>query len=186
MPIKNRVLKGLKNYKIAILIPDGTYDHEYDIDESFFERFEDNKKSGCNFKVRITLDKGPRLIETHILITGKMDLICDRSLHSFEYPIECEEKIIFKYGDKEKELNESLHVITNTTSSIDVSQFIYDLISVQIPLKKLHPRYHGKEDDKDEIVYHSKRENKRQNLNEMVDPRWESLKKLKEKEIKSK
>jgi len=54
---------------------------------------------------------------------------------------------------------------------------MYEFISLEIPIKKLHPKFRDEEDDNGEgkIVYKS--ESKDDDSD--IDPRWEKLKKLK-------
>jgi uncharacterized metal-binding protein YceD (DUF177 family) len=71
-------------------------------------------------------------------------------------------------------------VIKDDTATIDVSEFIYEFITLAVPLKKLHPRYEETEDDEPDLIYTSEDEDTDRENGE-VDPRWEALKKLKGK-----
>lgn len=77
-------------------------------------------------------------------------------------------------------------LIHRDTVSLELGQFIYEFISLTVPMKKLHPRFTEDEEDEDEesetgkIVYSSSsnEENDREDDDD-IDPRWEKLKKLK-------
>jgi uncharacterized metal-binding protein YceD (DUF177 family) len=76
-------------------------------------------------------------------------------------------------------------VIHRDTDSLELGQYIYEFIALEIPMKRLHPRYAGEPEDDDaegRIIYSSgdpSTENDSDTNNEDIDPRWEQLKKLK-------
>jgi uncharacterized metal-binding protein YceD (DUF177 family) len=112
-----------------------------------------------------------------ISIEGTVTLTCDRSLELFDYPIEEDRQIIFKYGDQEMELDHQMVMITNETQRIDVGQYIFEFIGLAVPMKKLHPRYE-QEAEFGTLVYSSGDESPDKDQPES-DPRWGALKKLK-------
>ncbi len=132
-----------------------------------------------HFKAEVTLDKRETMIEAHFRINGSARLICDRSLEPFDYPMAIDSKIVFKYGEEAKELSDEIVLITRDQAQLDAGQYIYELIAVNVPMKRLHPRY--AQDDQEEsdirLVYSSPVEPN--DKEETVDPRWEKLKKLK-------
>ena len=44
-------------------------------------------------------------------IQGGTDLICDRTLKRFRYPLNSEKKLIFKFGDEDEEISDEMIVI---------------------------------------------------------------------------
>ena len=115
-------------------------------------------------------------------IDASVELICDRSLDNFDYPVKVDEKVIIKFGEDNYALSEDVIVIKQDTSSINVAEFVYEFITLAVPLKKLHPRYEDEfeEDDEPEMIYTSQEDEEEDNSQE-PDPRWEALKKLKGK-----
>jgi len=146
--------------------------------------------------VRVLMDKGANLIEMNFLITGEVKLTCDRSLEEYFEHLEITEKILFKYGEVEEEVNEEVYIITRDTSKINVAQFIYEFILLGLPAKKIHPDHRTEFDEEDfeaEGTYayidgdydnDSDEESSadQDQKEEIADPRWELLKKLKNKE----
>jgi uncharacterized protein len=84
---------------------------------------------------------------------------------------------MFKYGEEASELSDEIVIITRDQATLELGQFMYEFISLEIPIKKLHPKFRDEEDDNGEgkIVYKS--ESKDDDSD--IDPRWEKLKKLK-------
>jgi uncharacterized metal-binding protein YceD (DUF177 family) len=72
-------------------------------------------------------------------------------------------------------------MIQRETAVLELGQYIYEFITLMVPMKKLHPRFqHEVEDENSEgkIVYTSEDPDKT-NKEDEIDPRWNILKKLK-------
>jgi uncharacterized metal-binding protein YceD (DUF177 family) len=143
-------------------------------DEAFFSEFENSLISKGKGTCIVDLVKTDSMLDLNLKIEGFLELICDRSLEKFDYPISINQEVIYKYGDEEKELSENVFVIIKDRQEINISDFLYESISLEVPMKKLHPKFKD-ENEIDELIYSSKEENKKAE----VDPRWEALKKLK-------
>lgn len=172
-------MKGLREFQIDIFnLNEKLHEFEFKVDDRLFGIHEHSlieKGSGvCHLK----LDKTATMMTLHFDIDVSVELICDRSLDPFDYPIKLEEQLIIKFGEDNYSLNEEVLVIRSDTPTIDVSEFIYEFVTLAVPLKKLHPRYEGKEDEQPDLIYTSD-SGAAEDKNEPVDPRWEALKKLK-------
>ncbi|MBN7816063.1 YceD family protein [Algoriphagus pacificus] len=189
-------MKFWRTFDIEVIkFVEGRHEIEFEIGDSFFQHFEDNNlvEKG-QMIVRIIMDKGAHLIEMDFHIQGTVNLICDRSLEEFEQPLDIHEKMIYKFGSEEKEINEDVMMITRDTPSVNVAQLIYEFILLNLPAKKIHPDYRNELDDEDfegegGIVYlddenfedDELEDNSKEEPKE-IDPRWASLKNLKNKE----
>ena len=154
--------------------------HQFDFEfgDEFFEHYGKSLLESGQFIAIVTLDKRETLIESHFKIKGVAKLICDRSLEPFDYPMDIDRMIMFKYGEEEKELSEEIVLITRNQQSLDLGQYMYELICVTIPMKRLHPKFQSDDLEESEIqlVYSSPVDEKDEDA---IDPRWEKLKKLK-------
>ncbi|NVJ85381.1 MAG: DUF177 domain-containing protein [Algoriphagus sp.] len=183
-------MKFLKHFDIEVIkYREGAHELDFQVDDRFFKEFEDNDfVNKGNLTVRVNLDKGVNVIEMDFHIQGTVRLICDRSLEEFDYPLEIEEFILFKYGSEEKEIDENIFMITRDTPSINVAQLIYEFILLAIPAKKIHPDFRNELDEEESesegqyVYFDSKSDQEvesRDDEPENIDPRWEKLKKLK-------
>jgi uncharacterized protein len=145
---------------------------DYQLDDLFFKNFGQEVIQKGSFDAKITLDKRETFIDTHFVLKGSVELICDRSLEPFQFPISINRKIVFKYGDEEKEVSDEIQIILASRDQLEMGQFMYEFILLEIPMKKLHPKFKN-ESSEDTIVYTSTTEEA------AIDPRWEALKKLK-------
>ena len=128
--------------------------------------------------VQADLSKNDSFIKIDFNIKIKVELICDRSLDPFDFDIASGHSMIFKYGEEEQEIDDEIVMITRNTQRINVAQYVYEFIGIEIPMKKLHPRY-TENGTEDELVYTSKKAEDSEQKDEPIDPRWEKLKGLK-------
>lgn len=167
----NIFIKGLKL---------GRHRFDYSIADSFFTLFDKSPIQKANLDVALLLEKSETMLLVDVNINGKAELICDRSSDPFWHEVAIEEKLIYKYGQEEKELDESLFEILPETPYINVAQQIYELIVVSLPMRKLHPKFSDEEADSQPWTYTSRDAESHNNNEEAADPRWEALRKLKE------
>ncbi|MEP5614035.1 MAG: DUF177 domain-containing protein, partial [Cyclobacteriaceae bacterium] len=152
-----------------------THTFEFEYDEAFFSEFEHSLVSEGKGSCTIDLVKSDSMLDLNLKVEGTVELICDRSLEKFDFPISINQEVIYKYGDEEKELSEDVFVINKDRQEINVGDFLYESISLEIPMKKLHPKFNDDSED-DELIYSSVEDDDKE---AKVDPRWEALKKLK-------
>ena len=126
------------------------------------------------------LDKRETMIEGFFHIQGTARLLCDRCLEPFDYPMDIEQRIVFKYGQEEKELSDEIVIISRDHATLDVGQYLYELIGVNVPMKRLHPKYQrGGQEEGDAPLVYSSAATGQDSQEDAIDPRWEKLKKLK-------
>ncbi|MDR7130711.1 uncharacterized metal-binding protein YceD (DUF177 family) [Algoriphagus sp. 4150] len=190
-------MKFWRTFDIEVIkFLEGIHEIDFEIGESFFQNFEDNElvKKG-NLTARVIMKVGANVIEMNFHIAGTVTLTCDRSLEPFEQLLDFSEKMIYKYGAEEKEIDENVIMITRDTPKVNVAQLIYEFILLALPLKKIHPDYRNEMDDEEYegegfYAYIDGQDSDStgddsatdEDNNEAVDPRWDLLKKLKNKE----
>jgi uncharacterized protein len=168
-------------YSINIVgLSNKEHDFQFEIGDEFFRKFGTDLVSEGKFLADLVLTKHETFIEVEFKIKGSTRLICDRSLEPFDFPMESKNNIVFKYGDDFQEVTEEIIIIPRDTATLELGQYIYEFISLGVPLKKLHPKFQDEADDDSEgkIVYTSKPSEEKEEK-EDIDPRWNILKKLK-------
>ncbi len=166
--------KAIRAFSIQIdKLPEKVHYFDYSIDRSFFAEFEDNNiiEEG-QFDIHLKLTKRSTFIELEFSINGKTPLVCDRSLRSFIYDISVLRKLILKYGEEEKEVTEDVIMIFRETQEINVAQYIYEFIILELPARKIHPDLN----EDDDFIYKS---DENDTDGDQIDPRWEKLKNIK-------
>ena len=154
------------------------HEFKYTLGNAFFDEFGKDLLEEGQFEVLVVLDKHEAFIEGSFSIKGTARLICDRSLEPFDYPIASMHKLMFKYGATEAEVSDEIMVIPHDKQSLNLGQYLYEFIALDLPMKRIHPKFQKDDDDSDGgIVYSSSTEN--EEGEKEIDPRWEKLKKLK-------
>lgn len=172
--------KSLREYDIQVFkLGNKTHTYSYSIKDSFFESFENSLVEKGELSVILQLEKTPTLINAIFYIKGEVELICDRSLESFMFPIDVSQKLLFKYAEDYEELTDEIVTVPFDIQQLNVAQYIYEFIGIQIPIKKLHPKFQDNESDDDILVYKSEGEESSDDKEPNVDPRWAALNKLK-------
>jgi len=173
----------LKDFDIQVYkLGNKQYQYEFNVNAAFFSEFEGELVESGKITVDAVLDKRENLMELVLDFSGYVDLVSDRSLEPFQYPISINKKLLYKYGEEEQELEEDVMVITKNTQVINVGHFIYETIVLQIPLKKLHPDEIEEDEEHNDYVYIDNAEAEiEEEEEEQIDPRWVALKKLNKK-----
>ncbi|SHM45842.1 Uncharacterized metal-binding protein YceD, DUF177 family [Cyclobacterium lianum] len=182
-------MKFIRKFDIDIIrLKEGEHHFNFDIGRDFLDHFEKIKDiiHKINLKVNVCLDRKVNLIEADFSISGSVGLTCDRSLEKFEHGLDVENKILYKYGTEEKEINEEVFQITPDTPTINVAQLIYEFILLAIPAKKIHPDHRTEDDESEEedgwIVYEAGNSEEKEDDSNGQNPFWEALKNLKQNE----
>ena len=165
-----------KEFSVNILgLSKSVHHFDFQLDEDFFKKYGQDLGTNGKFNARVSLDKRETFIEADFKIEGNAFLVCDRSLDDFDYPVSITKKIVFKYGEEPQEVSDEIIIITADQDKLDLGQLMYEFIALQIPMKKLHPRF-SDDENKEGLVYTSTTD---KDSDEEIDPRWEKLKKLK-------
>jgi len=179
-------MNRLAHFDIEIVkLNEGTHEFDYTLDDTFFGLFTDNLVEKGQIKATLKLVRSYTMMECSFHYTGEIELICDRSLEPFQYPINAKFHLIFKFGDAYAELSDEIVVIDRSLPKINIASYLNEFIGLSVPLKKLHPKF--KEEDEaqedDYLVYTTKKESEEEDdPNDFVDPRWLALNKLKNDE----
>ena len=160
----------------------GKHKFEYQISNAFFEIFDYNEFQNSDIRVNVVFDKKSNLFEIDFKHTGTINVPCDLTSEDFDLPIKGKLKLIVRFGETFNNDNEELLILPFGEFEIDIAQYIYEMIILSIPLKRIHP---GIKDGslntealtklKELTIKEQKKEKKEE---ENIDPRWDKLKQL--------
>lgn len=174
-------MKVKDRYAIDIFrLKPGQYEYDFAVNEDFFTLFTESPVKDASGNVHASMDKQEGLIRLQLAFDIRIPLVCDRSLRSYEYPMQENHEVVFKFGETEMEMDDDVYIITANTQQIHLEQILYELILLSVPMKKLHPELQG-DDDEDTLIYESDPSDEKDDTDDVVDPRWEQLRKLKDK-----
>lgn len=175
-------MKKLKDYIIPFVgLKLGKHQFEYQIDNTFFAFFDYDDFNSADVNITLCLNKKNTMLELDFKAEGSVNINCDLTNEAFDQAIEGELSLVVKFGQEYEEVNEELLVLPHGEYEIEVQQYIYEVIVLAIPAKRVHP---GVKDGTlesnmlkklEELSPKSAEEKKN---NGEIDPRWNKLKTL--------
>ncbi|WP_242094173.1 YceD family protein [Aestuariivivens sediminicola] len=176
-------MKPLKEFTIPFVgLKDGAHHFEYKISEAFFQHFEYEDFNDVNIKVNVILNKKTTLLELHFEVSGDVNINCDVTNEPFNQGIRNDFDLVVKFGSEFNDEFIDILIIPHGTHDINIQQYIYELIVLAVPIKRIHP---GVIDGTlrsdilkklEELSPDSHKE--RQDEGDDIDPRWNTLKQL--------
>ena len=176
-------MKPLKAYDIQFVgLKLGKHIYDYEINQTFFEYFEFDEFNTINVNLNIHLEKKTTLLELNFSGNGSVNINCDVSNEPYDQPINFNFNLVVKFGQEYNNENDSILIIPHGSYEINIAQYIYELIVLSIPQKRIHP---GVVDGTLNSEILRKLEDlspnadlKAENSSDDIDPRWNKLKKL--------
>ena len=169
----NIEFKGLK---------EGLHDFEYEIDNTFFEHFNESLVDNGKFNTKVSLEKRSAFLKIYLKINGWLELTCDRCLDTYQQKIKQKTELFVKFGEKEFDEGENVIWIRPQEHHISMGQIIYEYIALSIPLRHVHPKNKdGNRECNKEMLNKLKDYMNAESEEEetLTDPRWDALKNLK-------
>lgn len=170
-------MNELNEFKIPFKgLKDGIHDFEFHVTKKFFENLGFAEVYDCDIKVDLKLDKNPTFLDLHLNLKGNVVLICDLCLGEFDYDFESGNRIIAKFGNETEDVDDNLIFISPTDYLLDTSNFIYEEIVLNLPVRRVHPDDENGNStcNQEQIELLNKYKNQKG-----TDHRWDALKDLK-------
>lgn len=122
-------------------------------------------------------------IRVNFMLEADVQLVCDRSLETFAFPVDADYEVLFKVDVQEETETETGAVrrFNFSSNTLNIENEVRDTILLNIPIKKLHPRFldeQGYPKEFEEKSFGDVKDDEQED-SELADPRWEKLKKLK-------
>ncbi|MCQ0110991.1 Uncharacterized metal-binding protein YceD, DUF177 family [Zhouia amylolytica] len=174
-------MKKFKEFDIPFVgLKEAKHQFDYKIENAFFEAFNYDEFNNADIKVDIVLDKKSNMLELDFKAKGTVNVNCDLSNEPFDLPVKGKLHLVVKHGEEYNDEDEELLIIPHGEHQINVAQYIYEMIVLAVPAKRVHP---GIEDgtlssDIIEKLEELKPKEEKSNNNNETDPRWDTLKKL--------
>lgn len=163
--------------------------YEFLIDTELFKKIDgDADIQKGSVKVSLVVKKTAGAFEFSFDCQGTVYVPCDRCLDEMPIEINSQNKLYVKFGAEYAEESDEIVIIPEEEGEINVVWFIYEFITLSIPMKRVHPsgkcnkmmssklnKYKAgstSTNDEEDEVEASEEET------ETNDPRWESLKDL--------
>lgn len=175
-------MKPLKDYLIPFIgLKVGKHHFDYQIDKKFFEHFEYDEFNDVDIKTNLTFEKKSTFFELHFEVEGFVNVNCDVTNELYNQEVKGDFDLVVKFGDEHNDEYENILIISHGEYELNVAQFIYELIILSMPAKRVHPGVEDGTLDSDilkKLEELSPKGDKIKSESEETDPRWNTLKKL--------
>lgn len=159
----------------------GKHQFEYQITKAFFDDFDYDEFESADIKVNVVLEKKSTMLELAFKHAGTVHVPCDLTGEMFDLPVKGKIKLVVQFGEAFNNDNEELLVLPHGEHQIDIRQYVYEMIALSVPLKKVHPGIKDgtlKSAALDKLNELAVKDHKKEEKQEETDPRWDKLKNL--------
>lgn len=175
-------MKQMKEFTIPFVgLKQGEHHFEHKIQNTFFTHFEYDEFNNVDVLAKALLIKKSNSLEFNFTIKGHVNVNCDVTNEPYDQPIEGNHHLVVNFGEEYNDEDDALLVVPHGTYEVNIQQYIYELIILSLPVKKVHP---GVEDGTlnseilDKLKELTPKETEEQSSKNEIDPRWDELKKL--------
>lgn len=178
----NMTMKPFKEYTIQFVgLKLGKHRFKYQIDNKFFEHFEYDEFNDVKINVELLFEKKSTLLELNFKVKGFVNVNCDTTDEPYDQKVKGVFELVVKFGEEYNDENDDILIIPHNEYEINVAQYIYELIILSMPTKRIHPGIADGTLQSDILKkleeLSPKRLEDKENIEE-IDPRWNTLKKL--------
>ena len=133
-------MKTMKAYTIQFVgLKLGKHNFDYQIDNTFFLDFDYDEFNDVDLEVELLFEKKTTLLELQFDDKGTINVNCDVTNEPYNQKIKDSFKLVVKFGEDLNNDNENILVVPHGEYEINVAQYIYELIVLAVPIKRIHP-----------------------------------------------
>ena len=156
----------------------GEHEFEFEVKDSFFKKFDQSIIQKGNVDVLVVVEKKENMLLFDFTLEGTVTVSCDRCLEDLDLDIEGYNELVIKVGEENEEISETVIAISSKEYEIDVAQYIYEFISLMIPMRNVHDEKENGQACDPEILKELEKHITHESPEENTDPRWDALKKI--------
>ena len=133
-------MKSEKEYIIPFIgLKLGFHEYHFDIRDAFFEERDYSIVHNGKVTVQLILEKKETMMIGEFSIAGSVSTECDRCTDMVEVLVKGDYRLVYKF-DTEPSDDETLIVLHPDDYELDLHDNIYELITVSLPTRLLHPK----------------------------------------------
>lgn len=135
-------MSNRREFEIAFVgLKPGVHEYSYEIDDRFFEEYNDQDFRDTKASVKLFLEKNNSFMLLRFEIGGKAEVTCDRCNNSLPIELFDEFTITVKMTEEPEVMNEQeedpdVYYISRGESHLDVKNWIYEFVNLSIPMQK--------------------------------------------------
>mgnify|MGYP005646982431 FL=1 len=172
-------MKHLKEFNIQFVgLKEGSHLFEYEINNKFFEDFNYDEFESSSIKISLDFIKKSTLLELTFAAQGNVEVPCDVTNELYNQDVQGDFRLVVNFGPEFNDDNEELLILPHEAYEFNVAQFIYELIVLSVPSKRVHPKVLDGTMNSEALNKFEELEIKEVKTFEKTDPRWDKLKNL--------
>ena len=131
-----------REFEIAFVgLKPGVHEYNYEINDRFFEAFQQQDFRNCKANVKLHLDKKSSFMQLKFEIGGSLEVTCDRCNNELPLELWDEFNITVKMVEESGLMNDQeedpdVYYISRGESHLDVAEWIYEFINLSLPMQK--------------------------------------------------
>lgn len=115
----------------------GFHEFDFEIHDTFFEEKEYSIIHSGNVNVHLVLEKKETMMVAEFNLSGNVSTSCDRCDDPIDVPVKGQFRLVYKFALEPSE-DEMLIVLHPDSYELDVSDNLYELITVSMPARAVH------------------------------------------------
>lgn len=161
-------------------LKDGIHVITYQLDDAFFEQFENSSLHKGDLKVTATLEKLDNTVKTNLSLEGKVAVTCDNCLENIYIKVNNHLKLLVKISETpmESEDDAVAYVNGNDGGKLNLKQHIYDMVYTALPIRRICKDSIDRDTCNEEFLNKLNSLNNETPPGDETDPRWDKLKNL--------
>lgn len=173
---------GLEQLKIDLNeLKDGLTSLQFNLDDAWFQSLDEADIKRGSVSVSVNVRRTENCFELSFHTEGTVNIPCDICLDDMEQPINCDNRLVAKFGEEYSE-DDDLVTVPESDGVLDVAWFIYEFIALNIPIKHVHAPGKCNRAMIQLLKEHSAtRSDDTAEEQQETDPRWSALEELKKR-----
>ena len=164
-------LKGLKEDETSL---------DFCLDDSYFAALDGAEVRKGSLHVSVSIRKASGFFEFLIHAAGTVIIPCDRCLDDMEQPVDTDVRQVVRLGSENSEDGDTL-VVAEDEGILDLTWIIYESVALAIPIRHVHAPGKCNTAMTEVLEELSADRSSDEESDQLVDPRWSELLKLKVK-----
>jgi uncharacterized metal-binding protein YceD (DUF177 family) len=135
---------GRRDYDIAFVgLKQGIHEYQYQVDDRFFEAYQQQDFRNCRANIKLTLDKQNGFMLLKFEIGGIVELTCDRcGSNALPMNLWDEFNVVVKLAEEPDSMNlqeedPDVYYISRGESHLHIADWIYEFINLSIPMQRM-------------------------------------------------
>jgi uncharacterized metal-binding protein YceD (DUF177 family) len=136
-------MSSRRDYEIAFVgLKPGLHVFEYDINDTFFEEFQEQDFRNCAAHIKLMLEKSnSTFLRLRFEIGGTLEVVCDRCSNNLPLDLFDDFSMTVKMVDEPDVMNDQeedpdVYYISKGESHLDVKTWIYEFVNLSLPMQK--------------------------------------------------